>query len=233
MTSKDTKDRILDAAERLFATRGFASTSMRSITRDAGVNLAAANYHFGSKQALYSAVFARRINPVNAERLARLEALEQQAGSGPLDLEGVLRAFIDPILRMSKSMEDQGVSFLKLAKRAHADENPEVRSILHDLFKELFPRFIQAMQRALPGLHFGEIALKMYFVVGAMIHSLAWGQRPEGFIHGPAGNLDLDDLLPQLISFCAAGMRAPMPHPLQDKGGSHDRGQTQGGTSHS
>jgi AcrR family transcriptional regulator len=212
MPPLETKDRILDAAERLFAERGFASTSMRIITQSAGVNLAAVNYHFGSKLALFSEVFARRLQPVNAERIAMLEELESKAGEGSLDLEGVLRAFIDPILRMNKSMEDQGVSFLRLAKRAHTDENPQVRSTLHNLFKEVFVRFHEAMCRAIPETSPPEIALKMYFVVGAMIHTLAWGQRPEGFIKGPTDHLDLEALMTFLIQFSAAGMRAPFPN---------------------
>ena len=89
----DTKEKLLDAAEELFADHGFASTSLRDITTEADVNLAAVNYHFGSKLDLLRAVFARRIGPVNAERLERFDALDDP------DVEEVLRAFIAPLFK--------------------------------------------------------------------------------------------------------------------------------------
>ena len=73
MSQPDTKQRILDVAERLFATRGFHATSLRAITRAAEVNLAAVNYHFGSKDALLEAVMLRRLGPLNEIRQARLD----------------------------------------------------------------------------------------------------------------------------------------------------------------
>jgi AcrR family transcriptional regulator len=210
MTSIDTKERILDAAERLFADQGFKSTSMRNITQEADVNLAAVNYHFGSKLTLFSAVLARRINPVNEERIARLEAIEEETPEGPLDLEAVLRAFLQPILQMSRIFEDQGMSLLKLARRAHTDQNPEVRSALTGLFEKVFLRFHQAFQRALPEVPPQELAVKMFYVVGAMIQTMAWSHRPSWLEKGEMRPLGFDDVLEGLIRFAAAGLRAPL-----------------------
>src|SRR5579871_5345079 len=97
-----TKDRILDTAERLFARDGFEATSLRAITAEAGVNLAAVNYHFQSKEALVRAVIGRRMGPVNEKRLAMLDACETAAGDGPLPLEGVLEAFVRPVLEIAR-----------------------------------------------------------------------------------------------------------------------------------
>ena len=91
--ARNTKDIILDAAEALFAEQGFTSTSLRNITAKAGVNLAAVNYHFGSKNALIAAIFERRIIPMNRIRLARLEALNQQHSAEDIPLEGLIEAF--------------------------------------------------------------------------------------------------------------------------------------------
>ena len=85
MPPQETKDRILDAAEELFARRGFAATSMRRLTREAEVNLAAVHYHFGSKEALIQAVFARRRAPLHRERMDGREQLERDAGGGPVE----------------------------------------------------------------------------------------------------------------------------------------------------
>ena len=92
----ETKERILDVAERLFADFGFPVTSLRDITHEAGVNLAAVNYHFGSKQALLAAVLERRVRPINDRRLALLDELEKAAGSTSPELEDILRAFLGP-----------------------------------------------------------------------------------------------------------------------------------------
>jgi len=97
----ETRTRILDAAEELFMQHGFEATSMRQLTAKAGVNLAAVNYHFGSKDALIEAVFRRRLDPMNAARIAELEKLE---GPSP---EAIIRAFIGPGLRL---LEDAKVA---------------------------------------------------------------------------------------------------------------------------
>src|SRR5512143_3976610 len=107
-TKAETKDRILDAAERLFAEHGFDATSLRMITAAAGVNLAAVNYHFRSKDSLIEAVFGRRIGPVNKERLEMLTAAEKAAGSDPLSLEAVVRAFVEPVVRIRSTHAQHG-----------------------------------------------------------------------------------------------------------------------------
>ena len=91
-----TRERILDAAEQLFSRAGFNGASLRPITTDAGANLAAVHYHFGSKEALLKAVVARRIDPVNQQRLALLAEYEQ-AGGGALSVEEVVHAFVQPV----------------------------------------------------------------------------------------------------------------------------------------
>src|ERR1700744_1904733 len=95
-----TKTRILDAAERLFARDGFEATSLRAITTEAQVNLAAVNYHFQSKEALVQAVIGRRMGPVNARRLALLDACELQAAGAPLPLEQTIDAFLRPVVEI-------------------------------------------------------------------------------------------------------------------------------------
>ena len=94
MPASDTKERILDAAEELFAESSYDSTSLRGVTRAADVNLAAVHYHFGSKQALYEAVVTRRVSDVNRDRLERLAALERAAGGGSIPIEALVEALI-------------------------------------------------------------------------------------------------------------------------------------------
>src|SRR5437870_13817135 len=110
-----TSTRILDAAEELFMQHGFEGTSMRLLTTKAGVNLAAVNYHFGSKHALIEAVFRRRLDPMNVARIAELEKLEaQERASSP---EAIICAFSTPGLRLLEGAKGGGRNFARLLGR--------------------------------------------------------------------------------------------------------------------
>src|SRR5437868_10883477 len=110
----DTKQRILDVAEQLFADNGFAGTSLRRIIAAAEVNLAAVHYHFRSKESLLEAVLMRRMVPLNDERLALLNQLEQEARGEGADLEEILVAFIGPPMRLILNPSGGGKVFGKL-----------------------------------------------------------------------------------------------------------------------
>ena len=109
MERSDTRTKLLDTAERLFAEKGIHATSLRNIITEAGANLAAVHYHFGSKDALVREVFARRIRPVNEKRIMRLEELEKEGGTP--DLEALIRAFVEPAVRV-RFDEPQRIRFM-------------------------------------------------------------------------------------------------------------------------
>src|SRR5213080_4689568 len=109
-----TKERILDSAESLFMEHGFEATSLRSITAAAAVNLAAVNYHFGSKEELFQAVLTRRLDPMNHDRLTLLTRLEAEAAPRPLSCEKILGAMFIPALRLARDPRRGGKNFLRL-----------------------------------------------------------------------------------------------------------------------
>ena len=154
----DTRILLLDAAERLFAEAGFAATSLRNITAAAGVNLASVNYHFGSKDALLEAVIQRRLGPVNDERLRRLEELEGQAGTEPLNLEKALRCFLEPPFEKMREWGESGRLFMRVVGRIHSDTNPKMAAMFLKQFEETLKRFTSALQRALPQLAPQEVS---------------------------------------------------------------------------
>ncbi len=210
----DTKERILDSAEKLFADSGFDGTSLRRITARAEANLAAVHYHFGSKEALFQAVLARRLEPINRRRIELLDLLERDATEPPPDMRAVLRAFLEPPLREIRRLGETGEQFIRLASRAHSEPNPQVRAVFLPLFREVMQRFVVAFRRAEPAMGDEELHWKFHFLVGSMAHLLSWGAHEEcaamlgGKVQAVA---DPDELLEVMVAFCSAGMSASVP----------------------
>ena len=206
----DTKERLLDAAEALFAAEGFHTPSLRAITAAAGANLASVNYHFGSKEALLEAVLARRLQPLNRLRRARLEAVRlaaREAGSRP-PVREVLDAFVEPTLRF----RDDGPgaeAFLRLVGRAIAEPDDTIRRIFMRHMEPLFFLLYDTLAEALPQLSPGDLFWRLHFALGAMSHTMCMAGRfqllPAG-VMPPADAVSLNNLL---LSFLTAGMEAP------------------------
>ena len=203
----ETKEQILDAAEALIAEKGIDAVSLRAITSAAKVNLAAVHYHFGSKDALVHKVFERRIRPVNARRLELLDAAEK-AGGASVELEPVLRAFIQPAIRLY-AQDPKGPMFMRVCGRIYAEPSHHLQTSLDDFFAEIVARLGEACARALPDLDEEELAWRMHFTVGTMIHTLMEHDRLKRFTNGLCTMEDPEALIDRMITFCAAGMRAP------------------------
>jgi len=170
--SPDTKTALLDAAEQLFARSGIAESSLRAITARAGANLASVNYHFGSKEGLVRAVFARRLGPLNKRRLELLERCVEEANGLP-DLRCLLQAFIKPAMTMMKSPDPGDREFVKLLGRTLFEPTGELRSTMVEEFREVGERFTLELSRALPGVPQEEIVWRFHFMVGALAHTVA------------------------------------------------------------
>lgn len=207
-TSPGTQTRILDAAELLFLAHGFEATSLRQLTASAGVNLAAVNYHFGSKEELFQAVLTRRLDPMNQERIERLEKLERECGGKPPTCESVLFAMLIPALRLARDEKRGGKNFLRLLGRAYADPAPFIRRFLSQQYAEMIGRYKEAFLRALPHLSRQELTWRLHFVMGALSYTLAGTDALKLFAQvGAAENDEL--LLQRLAPFLVAGLKAP------------------------
>jgi AcrR family transcriptional regulator len=204
----ETKGKILDASEALFGEHGFAATSLRMITSHAGVNLAAVNYHFQSKEALMQAVFTRRIEPINRGRIEMLDRCEAAAGEGPLPLEGVIRAFVEPMIRAQQ--DAPAADFRRLLGRMYVEPGESVRRFLRDQLRDVVRRFTAAFRRALPGLPPSELLWRMHFGIGVMVHVLAGAYHLEIVSGGLCDPSDADAMISRIVTFLAAGLRAPV-----------------------
>ncbi len=203
-SSPDTKSRILDVAEELFAEQGLDRVSIREITEAAKVNLAAVNYHFGGKEELIAAVFERRIKPLN---VARLEALAQlrKSASKPPKIEQILEAFIRPTLTCCQEKPREGQAFARLFGRCLAETRPEVEALLRKQFEPLIEPLDTAILKALPHLSREEIFWRMKFTFGALHH---WLLTREKFLPPCAVGTDLEEQTQKLVRFAAAGFKA-------------------------
>lgn len=209
--SSDTKASLLDAAEALFAELGFAGASLRAITARADVNIAAAHYHFGSKESLLRAVVARRLRPVNRARLEHLDRLEAAvAGSGRTpSLISIVEAFLGPVLTSCATMPDGGRTFAQLLGRVLMGHDERLRAILHDELTEVISRFVPAFGAALPHLSDGELLMRIHFMVGALAHTVG-GRDMLSVVFKDRLDVDnLDAMARGLVDFVTAGLSAP------------------------
>ena len=201
--TQGTRDRLLDTAERLFAKRGVDATSLRHITTEADANLASVNYHFGSKEELFRQIFARRIGPINRDRLDLLDACEAQ---GDHALECVLEAFLGPTLRLRLAPDHGGEHFMCLMGRLYSEPS-EWKMLIMDEFREVFQRFGTALQKALPEIAPETLTWRLFFTIGSMAHLMTAGDLLKTFTQGHCDPSDVEGILRHLVDFCAAGFR--------------------------
>jgi len=196
-----TRQRILGAAEELFAEHGFAGASLRQVTAAAKVNLAAVNYHFGSKNNLIEEVFRRRLDELSRRRLERLAEIGANA-----TLESLLDAFITPALELSLNPRGGSV-FMRVLARAFAEHNSHLRKFLSDNYGYVLKDFAAAFANLLPQLDKEELYWRLDIAVGSLTYAMA----DFGMIQRRTGETERahrEHMAKHLIHFTAAGLRA-------------------------
>lgn len=207
-----TKDRILDAAEALFMEHGYEATSLRAITSAADANLAAVNYHFGSKEELFQAVLTRRLDPMNQRRVDLLDRFERATAHPPLSCERIIVALFVPALELARDPALGGKNFLKLLGRAYADPAPFIRRFLSEQYAPMIVRFKAAFARALPHLPAKELSWRLHFIMGALSYTLAGTDALKLIAElNPKETSNDEVLLRRLAPFLLAGLKAPLP----------------------
>ena len=212
MARTDSRQRILDAAEKLFSERGIGATSLREIAAAARANTGSIYFHFKTKAELTREVFRRRLEPLDAERLNRLEDCERAAAPEPAALRDILEALIAPLARLTRG-GGGGLHFLGVLGRTYSEPDPEIIRMLERDHNAALECFREALARALPDLPREQLRLRFHFALGSVAHTLGsdvtWrmfsGRRPTA----GAWQRVLDALLPFLV----AGFEAPLETP--------------------
>ena len=213
--SVDTRERILDAAERLFMAHGYEGTSMRQITGEASVNLAAVNYHFGTKESLMQEVFRRRLDWLNEERMRVLGEMEIEAAGKPLKPSQIVDGFFGTLLRLADDQERGGVTFLRLLGRTLTEPSEFIRTFLAHEYAAVMERYKQALFKALPDVPKAEIVWRFHFMLGATSYAIAGTDALRLVTDWQIEEADavdrIDRLVPRLMSFLLGGLRSPLP----------------------
>lgn len=206
MAQKETVERILDAAEALFAERGFAETSLRTITSTAGVNLAAVNYHFGSKKALIQAVFERFLEPLVSEIDGRLMQLEADPGSVTVD--ALLAVLSASIYEVHGRNTNRATAFMRLLGLAYTQSQAHVRNFIAQRYGDAFQRYLRLLKPALPGATAQELFWHTHFALGTAIFTMSNFDALRAMAMNDTGHKgSVDFIVSHLTSFMAAGMK--------------------------
>lgn len=200
------KDRILDAAEALLAQHGFEGVSMRMVADRAGVDLALASYHFGSKRGLFDAVLLRRAEVLNDVRLAALEKCKAEAGPEGPDVEAIIDAFLQPMLGCGLQEDEGWLHYFELI--AQVNSSPEWGGqLMTKYFDPLVRQFIDALKHTFPDADEANLYWCYHFLSGALTLTFAHTGRIDTLSEGAARSIDMKGAYERMVPFMAAGFK--------------------------
>lgn len=202
----NTKDKILDSAEILFAEHGFSGTSLRIITSVAEVNLAAVNYHFGSKKILIQAVIDRYFEAFTEHLENEFFLFEQQGKK--LSTQSLLESLVLPILRLNEIRPEGAASFMRLLGRAYTESQGHLKKFLTIKYGHLLARFTALVHQANPELDDREIFWRLHFMLGTLVFALAGHQALTEIAEADfKEKVDVKGIINHLIPFLTAAMQ--------------------------
>jgi len=198
MPSDQTRSSILAAAERLYADRGFGDVTLRDIVAEASVNLAAVNYHFGSKDELIAELFVTRSLATNRERLNELRAAEENGG-GRAPIEQIFRALVGPTLRGCLGPDNERSAAARFMIRASIESVPPIRRIKNREIDHL-RKFAAAMRRSLPGRDPVDLYWGLHFALAMAHQTIRDSERLNKLSEGLCDLNDVDAIIGRIVA---------------------------------
>jgi len=207
-----TKNKILDSAENLFAVKGFNGTSLREITSQAEVNLAAVNYHFGSKKELIKAVMSRYMDELSPRLEVALQKICEDEKQPSL-IE-VFSAFIEPLLSLNEFRNNGTSTFLQLLGRGYTDSQGFLRWFLTTQYPNVISNFVKAIQKAYPELTTEDIFWRLHFTMGTIVFTMSSSDALIDIAQNDFDKtIDISGVIERVIPYVAAGVAAPIKPP--------------------
>jgi AcrR family transcriptional regulator len=211
---QETSEKLIAAAERLFAERGYSGVSVRMIAAAAGVNWSLLGYYFRGKEGLLSEVYRRHCGDLNSARMRLLQEIRTK-GQKP-ELEEILNAFIQPALAVARG-EDGETAFIRLRAILAAENSALLDKLVAENFDVSSTTFIDALRECLPHLTRDEILWRFHFMLGTIYYTASGPHRIREFSNGRCDPADIEENLRQLIPFLAAAFRAPSVKPIRKR----------------
>ncbi|MFZ2159422.1 MAG: TetR/AcrR family transcriptional regulator [Bradyrhizobium sp.] len=206
MASDQTRTAILNAAERLYADRGFGDVTLRDIVAAANVNLAAVNYHFGSKDELIAELFVTRSLATNRERLNKLKAAEEKGG-GRAGIEAIFRALVGPTLRGCLGPDREGSTAARFMIRASIESVPPIRRIKNREVDHL-RKFAAAMRRSLPDRDEVDLYWGLHFALAMAHHTIRERERLTKLSDGKCDLNDVQGIIDRVVAMSVMALTA-------------------------
>jgi AcrR family transcriptional regulator len=203
-TKTSTRDRILDAAEELFATNGFDGVSVRQIMSKANADVSLAYYHFKSKRDLFDQVMLRRAGILNEIRLEALEAVEKGHAGTPPTVEEIIGAFVNPLLELLARDHDEWTNYMRLVAQINSSSQWG-GELMTRYFDPLVNRFLEALRKALPDSSEEDLFWSYHMLSGALTLTLAETGRIDNLSGGLVSSSDMDGINERMATFLAAG----------------------------
>ena len=213
------KCRLLNAAEQLFAERGFDAVSLRDVTQLGKINIAAVNYHFGSRDGLIGWVVTRYATPIHEERIVRLDVLERKWSGKAVPIEELIDAFVRPLVGIASKSDLSERLLYQLLGRIFALRVEDLPAAVADQTLNSSDRFMRAFSKSLPTVSQEEQAWRIHFMVGAMIHMLMNQEMLHRMTNGSSGSPTMETTVSRFIRFTAAGLREGLELDLVEEKG--------------
>jgi AcrR family transcriptional regulator len=202
----ETRDAILNAAEDLFSKHGFYGVTIREVAREAGVDTALVHYYFGAKKELFDAVFIRRAEVWNSERVAAVDRYAEAAGDA-MTLEGLFEAFLRPPFQWSLKGGPGWKHYAALVAQTNA--NPAFGGeTMARYFDPAIRRLLELVKQLLPEARDEDLYWAWHNLSGALTLTLGETGRLDRLSGGLCKSGDLDSACDYMVRFAAAGFRA-------------------------
>ncbi len=205
--SKKTRKRILQAAEKIFARGGYRAMTLREVTNEANVNLAAVNYHFGSKTNLMRALIRERFEPINQQRLALLAERVEAHTPKAVPLTEIFDALFRPLFTGIESAPANDTTLMQIIGRALTEPAEFMRSLHKEFFAELSQAFMREIKRSCPELSQEQLQYRFFLSISTMIGTVIEQVRLENISDGKLEGTNLDRILKELTDFVVAGFQ--------------------------